>query len=83
MSLQSIVDFYKTTDLTGQDIYNLINRFPILYSDLSKYKNLKELLSTNSHLSMQEQKELLDSTFKKWIGNLEQVDDVTLIGVRV
>lgn len=45
MSLESIVDFYKTTDLTGQDIYNLINRFPILYSNLSKYRNLKELLT--------------------------------------
>lgn len=32
---------------------------------------------------MIEQKELLDTTFKNWVGNLEQVDDVTIIGVRV
>ena len=50
MSLESIVDFYKTTDLTGQDIYNLINRFPILYSDLSKYRNLKELLTDEPYV---------------------------------
>jgi len=45
MSLQSIVDFYKTTDLNGQNIYKLINRFPVLYSNLNQYKNIKELLS--------------------------------------
>jgi len=46
-------------------------------------KNLKELLLANSHLPMQEQKELLDITFKDWVGDLEQVDDVTIIGVRI
>ena len=46
-------------------------------------KNLKELLISNSHLSMNEQKELLDSTFKNQVGNLEQVDDVCIIGVRI
>ncbi|WP_317899878.1 YfiR/HmsC family protein [Aurantibacillus circumpalustris] len=46
-------------------------------------KNLRELLSTNSHLSMQEQKQLLESTFTNWIGNIEQVDDITVIGIRV
>jgi serine phosphatase RsbU (regulator of sigma subunit) len=46
-------------------------------------KNLRELLSVHAHLPMQEQKELLDLTFKNWVGNLKQVDDVTLIGIRV
>ena len=46
-------------------------------------KNLRELLATNSHLPMEEQKALLETTFKNWVGNLEQVDDVTLIGVRI
>ena len=46
-------------------------------------KNLKELLKANSHLPMQEQKALLDYTFNSWAGNLEQVDDVTIIGVRI
>jgi hypothetical protein len=32
---------------------------------------------------MQEQKALLDYTFNSWAGNLEQVDDVTIIGVRI
>lgn len=46
-------------------------------------KNLRELLMANAHLSMQEQKELLEKTFAEWKGNLDQVDDVTVIGIRV
>jgi hypothetical protein len=32
---------------------------------------------------MQQQKELLDNTFNNWVGDLEQVDDVTLIGIKI
>ncbi|MHB8261240.1 MAG: hypothetical protein ACYDCN_16770 [Bacteroidia bacterium] len=42
-----------------------------------------DFVKYNSHLPMQTQKEQLDQTFTIWVGNLEQVDDVTLIGVRV
>ena len=47
------------------------------------YKKLKELLVSCSGLPMNEQKELLKSTFNDWKGNLEQVDDVCLIGIRI
>jgi tetratricopeptide (TPR) repeat protein len=46
-------------------------------------KNLKELLKDNSHLSMEDQRMLLEQTFKHWIGDLEQVDDVTVIGIKI
>ena len=46
-------------------------------------KNLKDLLLANAHLPIQQQKELLDNTFTKWVGDLEQVDDVTLIGIKI
>ena len=46
-------------------------------------KNLRELLIANSHLPMHEQQLLLENTFTNWVGHLEQVDDVTLIGIRV
>jgi len=46
-------------------------------------KNLRELLVANAHLSMQQQKKLLEDSFDKWVGNNEQVDDVTVIGIRV
>ncbi len=48
-----------------------------------KYKQLKELLIANSAKKMEEQKEILLNTFNAWKGNLEQVDDVCIIGVRV
>ena len=48
-----------------------------------KYKQLKELLITNSSKKMEEQREILLTAFNNWKGNLEQVDDVCIIGVRV
>lgn len=48
-----------------------------------KYLQLKELLLANSHLSMQEQKRNLDRTIENWKGELEQVDDILIIGIRV
>jgi ligand-binding sensor domain-containing protein/serine phosphatase RsbU (regulator of sigma subunit) len=44
---------------------------------------LKELLISISHLSMQEQKEKLSFTLNTWKGNLDQVDDITVIGVKI
>lgn len=48
-----------------------------------KYKQLEEILIENNHKSMEEQKSILNERFEDWKGNLEQVDDVCLIGVRV
>lgn len=48
-----------------------------------KYKQLKELLIRNSHLSMQEQKKFLDIAIENWKGNLEQVDDILIIGIKI
>ena len=71
----------------GDIIYTLTDGFPDQFGGEKgkKFmsKNLKELLTSNSHLSMNEQKELLNQTFNKWVGNLEQVDDVTLIGIKI
>jgi tetratricopeptide (TPR) repeat protein len=48
-----------------------------------KYKPLKELLISIQHLTMDEQKLALETHFNNWKGNLEQVDDVCIIGVRI
>ena len=32
---------------------------------------------------MAEQKEILDKTIENWKGNLEQVDDILIMGLRV
>ncbi|HRG01294.1 MAG TPA: SpoIIE family protein phosphatase [Bacteroidia bacterium] len=47
------------------------------------YKQLKELLLSLSSLPMNEQKEKLSSEFANWKSEMEQVDDVLIIGVRV
>jgi len=48
-----------------------------------KAARLKELLLANSKKPMKEQALLLDQEFELWKGNLEQLDDVCVIGVRV
>jgi serine phosphatase RsbU (regulator of sigma subunit) len=47
------------------------------------YKQLKELLISISQLPMIDQKEKLQIEFNNWKGDLEQVDDVLIIGVKV
>jgi serine phosphatase RsbU (regulator of sigma subunit) len=48
-----------------------------------KYNQLKELLLSIQDMPMKQQYEVLLSAFEKWRGNLEQVDDVLLIGLKV
>jgi len=46
-------------------------------------KNLKQLLLDNCHSEMNIQKTILNSTFENWRGNNEQIDDITIIGLKV
>jgi len=48
-----------------------------------KYKQLEEILLTSCNFPLEEQKQILDTKFKEWKGNLEQVDDVLLIGIKI
>lgn len=48
-----------------------------------KYKPLKELLLVNHANSMEEQKRIFELAINEWQHGYEQVDDITLIGVRV
>lgn len=48
-----------------------------------RYKQLEELLLKICHLGMPEQKKELGELFNKWRGDLEQIDDVCIIGVKV
>ena len=48
-----------------------------------KYKTLKDLLLNIHESDMEEQHRLLDEKFEEWRGELDQIDDVCVIGVRV
>ncbi len=47
-----------------------------------KSANFKKLLLSIQYESMENQRELIKNAFETWKGNLEQVDDVCVIGVR-
>jgi ligand-binding sensor domain-containing protein/serine phosphatase RsbU (regulator of sigma subunit) len=71
----------------GDVVYALTDGFPDQFGGPKgkKFmsKNLKELLKNNAQLPMSEQKTVLQQTFKRWVGSFEQVDDVTVIGIRI
>jgi serine phosphatase RsbU (regulator of sigma subunit) len=71
----------------GDIVYTLTDGFPDQFGgDKGKKfmsKNLRELLLANAGMPMHQQRELLENTFTAWKQNLEQVDDVTVIGIRV
>ena len=48
-----------------------------------KYSNLKGLLVNISHMPMSQQREKLSQAFDAWRGDLEQVDDVLVMGVKM
>lgn len=48
-----------------------------------KTANFKKLLLSIQHESMENQKTLIDKAFEDWKNNIEQVDDVCVIGIRI
>ncbi|MES2288028.1 MAG: tetratricopeptide repeat protein [Bacteroidota bacterium] len=48
-----------------------------------KYKALEDLLLSVNHLPMLKQRSILKETINSWKGNLEQVDDILIIGIQV
>jgi serine phosphatase RsbU (regulator of sigma subunit) len=48
-----------------------------------KYKPFKQLIWENADKTMPEQKQILEQVFSKWIYGYEQVDDVTIIGIKI
>lgn len=48
-----------------------------------KYKQLYELMANNCNQPLASQQEVFKQSFNTWKGNLEQIDDVCIIGVRV
>ena len=72
---------------SGDMVYTLTDGFPDQFGGPKgkkfMYKQLENLLISISHESMEIQKQKLEDVFENWKGDLEQVDDVCMIGVRV
>ncbi len=48
-----------------------------------RYKQFRELLVGISHESPENQKQILNQTIEKWMGDKKQVDDILVIGIKV
>lgn len=78
---------YEIKIKKGDTIYIFSDGFADQFGgpDGSKYKkaNLKKLLSEIYSRPMAEQRIIIESEFEKWRGDADQIDDITLIGVRI
>lgn len=77
-----------TVDLKeGDVIYALTDGYPDQFGGTKgkkfMIKKLKELVLSGQHLNLEEQKVYYERTFVDWVGDLEQIDDVTLVGIKV
>lgn len=79
---QKIIELQK-----GDMIYTLTDGFPDQFGGPKgkkyMYKHLKETLVKISHSSTSEQLNNIENELESWKGNSEQVDDITLIGIRI
>ena len=77
---------YEINVKKGDAIYILTDGLPDQFGgpEGSKFKraNLKKLLMQISDKSMADQKIVIENELEKWRGKMEQVDDITLIGIR-
>ena len=48
-----------------------------------RYKQFKQLLLAINSSSMEQQHKILNDSFAEWMGDLEQIDDVIIIGSRL
>jgi serine phosphatase RsbU (regulator of sigma subunit) len=81
---------FKTVSLNlekGDVIYTFTDGFADQFGGEKgkkfKYSQLKNKLISISKQPLNEQKKILDTTFENWKGELEQVDDVCVIGFKI
>ncbi len=85
----NIKDFTdKFYQLTEQDVVYMFtdgyaDQFGGVKGKKYKYRNLQELLIKNHQKPFTEQKIIIEKTMNAWKGNLEQIDDMLLIGYKI
>lgn len=77
---------HQLTVSSGTIVYLFTDGYPDQFGGPKgkkfKYSSLESLLLKISSLPMAQQNEELKAAFEEWRGNLEQVDDVCVIGIR-
>ena len=78
----------KTIQLQKGDIVytftdGYVDQFGGVKGKKFKYKQLKNLFFDIHRLPMKEQRDVLKKTINDWKGNLDQVDDILVIGVKI
>jgi serine phosphatase RsbU (regulator of sigma subunit) len=71
----------------GDVLYMFSDGFPDQRGGTDKkkfyYQPFKDMLIALNNLPVDEQKQQLDNTINKWIGDGEQIDDIMVMGIRV
>lgn len=79
MSLQDVTNIYMFTDgYADQFCGNAGTQFGKKF----KYSRLKSTLTSVQQLNSLQQKEFMQKTFEDWKGNMFQVDDVLMVGIK-
>lgn len=78
---------HKIQLLPGDTIYTLSDGYPDQFGGEKgkkfKYQQFKNFILSIQEYRMEKQRELIDEKFNSWKGNLEQIDDVLVIGVKI
>ncbi len=79
-----VIDSLRNVLKTEKDDTNKVNTLNVLSEKLwqtGKYDT--SIICAKSEQALAEQKQILEQEFNRWKGELEQVDDVLVIGIRV
>jgi serine phosphatase RsbU (regulator of sigma subunit) len=70
----------------GDKIYTFSDGYPDQMNEQEsrlKIANFKKLVLETAPIATSEQKDIFESTYERWKGNYDQMDDVVLIGVEI
>lgn len=77
----------KTDLLEGDVLYLFTDGYPDQFGGPKgkkyKYKQLEELLVSIQQLPLKDQRSEIEQSFERWKGDLEQVDDICIMGIKI